>query len=741
MNEMQRDAKDGVAERLEGLRAQIRRHDYRYYVLDSPEIDDTEYDALFRELRQLEEIHPESVTPDSPTQRVGGEPLAAFSEVRHLEPMLSLANAKDPGGLAAWHARVMKLVTEAGFAPETVRFSLEPKIDGLAVSLRYEAGRFVAGATRGNGVVGEDVTQNLRTIPALPLAMRSPGDAAVAPGAPAAVPSARAGALNASAAAPGCPGIAIPGVIEVRGEVYLPLAAFEHLNEQRIAAGEPTFANPRNSAAGSLRQLDPQVTASRPLSMWIYGVGYVETDPFTTQSQVLGWLRGRGFRVNPDVRSAATLDELTEACRRWEERRADLDYDIDGVVIKLDDRRMQAALGSAGRDPRWAIAYKFPPTTAQTRLVRIGINVGRTGMLNPYAVLEPVEVGGVTVGQATLHNEDDIRRKDLREGDTVIVQRAGDVIPQVVAPLTDLRTGAEREFRMPDRCPSCGTPVVRVEGEVAVRCPNQGCPAKLVESLKHFVGRAAMDIDGVGEKLAQRLFELGLVRDPADLYRLRHEDLISLEGFQERSAGKVLAAIESSKGRPFDRVVFALGIPHVGGQVAGWLVERLPSMEMLRAASAEAMGQGEGIGPIIAESVGAWFAEPRNIDLVERLAAAGVRMEAEPRPAGVARQVSGDSAAGGRMTGADADAPVARPLSGKTFVLTGTLPTLGRDEATALIEAAGGRVTGSVSSKTDYVVAGGSAGSKLAKAEKLGVPLLDEEGLRRLVGYRREEKA
>lgn len=719
---MRRDAEDEVARRLDGLRAQIRHHDYRYYVLDSPEIADTEYDALFRELRELEESHPEMVTPDSPTQRVGGEPLAAFSEVRHREPMLSLANAKDPAELAVWHARAIKLVTEAGFDAETVRFSLEPKIDGLAVSLRYEAGRFVTGATRGNGEVGEDVTQNLRTISALPLAMRP----------------VIAEALGVARPAPGgdlLP-IAIPTVIEVRGEVYLPLAAFERLNEQRIAAGESTFANPRNSAAGSLRQLDPLVTSSRPLSMWIYGVGYVEADPFTTQSQVLGWLRERGFRVNPDVRIAATLDELTEACRRWEERRAELDYDIDGVVIKLDDRRMQAALGSAGRDPRWAIAYKFPPTTAQTRLVRIGINVGRTGMLNPFAVLEPVEVGGVTVGQATLHNEDDIRRKDLREGDMVIVQRAGDVIPQVVAPLTDLRTGAEREFRMPDRCPSCGTPVVRVEGEVAVRCPNPGCPAKLVESLKHFVGRAAMDIDGVGEKLVQRLFELGSVRDPADLYQLRHEDLISLEGFQERSAGKVLAAIEFSKGRPFDRVVFALGIPHVGGQVAGWLVERFPSMEMLRAASAEAMGQGEGIGPIIAESVAAWFAEPRNLYLVDRLAAAGVRMEAEPGSAGVTVRAPGDPAAGDGMTGADGDTRVARPLSGKTFVLTGTLPTLSRDEATTLIEAAGGKVTGSVSAKTDYVVVGGSAGSKLVKAEKLGVPLLDEEGLRRLVAAR-----
>ena len=688
-----------IAARLEDLRTQVRHHEHRYYVLDSPEIADAEYDALFRELRAVEEAHPELVTPESPTQRVGGEPLAAFGEVRHLEPMLSLANAKDPGELAAWHTRVMKLVAEAGFDLGEVRFSMEPKIDGLAVSLRYEAGRFVTGATRGNGIVGEDVTQNLRTIAALPLAMQPAPELGV-----------------------------IPAVMEVRGEVYLPLAAFAHLNEQRIAADESTFANPRNSAAGSLRQLDPRVTASRPLSVWIYGVGYVGGDPFTSQSQVLAWLRDRGFRVNPDVCTATTLDELSETCKRWEERRADLDYDIDGVVIKLDDRRMQAALGSVGRDPRWAVAYKFAPTTAQTRLVRIGVNVGRTGTLNPFAVLEPVLVGGVTVGLATLHNEDDIRRKDLREGDMVIVQRAGDVIPQVVAPLTDLRTGAEQEFRMPAECPSCGTPVVRSPGEVAVRCPNSKCPAKLVESFKHFVSRPAMDIDGVGEKLVQRLFELGLVRDPAELYGLRYEDLMPLEGFQDRAARNVLAAIKASTRRPFERVVFALGIPHVGGQVAGWLVECFRSMEVLRAATAEEMGQVEGIGPIIAETVAAWFADPRNLDLVDRLAVAGVRMEA------------GGAAAGGGSAAPDAGgAGVARrhpgPLSGKTFVLTGTLATLTREEATTLIEAAGGRVTGSVSGKTDFVVAGEAAGSKLAKAEKLGVTVLDEDGLREIVAY------
>ncbi len=705
-----------VAARLEELRNSIRHHDYRYYVLDSPQIADQEYDDLFRELRLLEEAHPDLVTADSPTQRVGGEPLAAFGELRHLEPMLSLANAKDPGEVAAWHARVMKLVADAGFAPEAVRFSLEPKIDGLAVSLRYEAGRFVRGATRGNGIVGEDVTQNLRTITALPLTMREVvGTSGEAP--PSSVGD-----------GPGEPSpLAIPALMEVRGEVYLPLAAFERLNEQRVAAGESTFANPRNAAAGSLRQLDPRTTASRPLSLWIYGVGYVQDDPFLHQTQVLAWLRERGFRVNPDVRSAETLAELLDACRGWEERRADLDYDIDGVVVKVDDRAMQRALGSVGRDPRWAVAYKFAPTTAQTRLLSIGINVGRTGTLNPFAVLEPVEVGGVRVGLATLHNEDDIRRKDLREGDMVVVQRAGDVIPQVVSPLTDLRTGAEREFRMPAACPSCGTPVVRALGEVAVRCPNPDCPSKLVETLKHFVGRPAMDIEGVGDKLVQRFFELGLVHDPADLYRLRYEDLLPLEGFQERSARNVLTAIEASKSRPFDRVVFALGIPHVGGQVASWLTEAFPSMEALRSASAEEMGRVEGIGAVIGDAVAAWFAEPRNQDLVDRLAAAGVRMEAERRRA----RFAGVGAAGAAPGGDHAS--LSGSLSGSTFVLTGTLPTLSREEATELIEAAGGRVTGSVSGKTDYVVAGDAPGSKLAKAEKLGIRVIGEDEMRALL--------
>ena len=686
-------------ERIEELRALVRHHEYRYYVLDSPEISDADYDALFRELQDLEAAHPELITPDSPTQRVGGEPLAGFTQVRHREPMLSLANAKNEEELRAWHARVLKLAGEAGADLDALRFVLEPKIDGLAVSLRYESGRLAVGATRGNGEVGEDVTGNLRTVWTVPLAML------------------------AGETAP-------PPTVEVRGEVYLPLAAFARLNEQRVAAGEATFANPRNAAAGSLRQLDPRVTASRPLSTWFYGVGHVEGREFSSHQEVLEWLRGAGFRVNPDVRVVGTVGEIVAGCREWQERRDQLDYDIDGVVVKLDDRRLQAILGAVGRDPRWAVAYKFAPTTAQTRLLKIHINVGRTGVLNPWAELEPVEVGGVTVERATLHNEDDIRRKDVREGDMVILQRAGDVIPQVVAPLTDLRTGAEKPFSMPAECPSCGTPVVRVVGEVAVRCPNPDCPAKRAEAVKHFVSKGAMDIDGVGDKLVDRLLALGLIRDVADLYRLEAAQLAGVERLGDKSATNITAAVEASKERPLTRVLFALGIPHVGYENAELLVRRFGSVAALQVASAEEISETPGIGPIIAESVRQYFRDPRNLDLLARLEEAGVTMTARAAGAGV---VAGAGTGGGAEEAGAGGTGVRGPLSGKTLVLTGTLPTLSRQDATDLIVAAGGRVTGSVSAKTDYVVVGEDAGSKLARARELGVVLLDEDRLRSLL--------
>ena len=679
-----------VGRRLAELRELLRHHEYRYYVLDSPEISDADYDALYQELQQLEAAHPGMITSDSPTQRVGGEPLAGFTQVRHGEAMLSLANAKNEDELRAWHARVAKLAADAGTAGEELRFVLEPKIDGLAISVRYENGVMAVGATRGNGEIGEDVTTNLRTIRTVPLAMS-----------PKAAP--------------------FPPAMEVRGEIYLPLKAFAELNEQRVAAGEPTFANPRNAAAGSLRQLDPRVTTSRPLAAWFYAVGLLEGTEFATHHEALDWLRVAGFRVNPDTRLAESLDEIIAGCRAWQDRREDLDYDIDGVVIKLDDRGLQAALGAVGRDPRWAVAYKFAPTTAQTRLRRIHINVGRTGVLNPWAELDPVEVGGVTVERATLHNEEDIQRKDLREGDMVIIQRAGDVIPQVVAPLTDLRTGDEKPFHMPEDCPSCGTPVVRTPGEVAVRCPNPDCPAKRAEAVKHFVSRGAMDIDGVGDKLAERLLELGLIRDVAGLYDLKAEDLASLERLGEKSAENITRALETSKTRPFARVLWALGIQHVGGENADLLARRFGSMAALRDASAEEMSETPGIGPVIAESVWGFFRDPRNADLVDRLAAAGVTMELPEAERG---EGAGEPAG---------------PLAGKSLVVTGTLPSLSRRQATDLIVAAGGKVSGAVSAKTDYVVVGEEAGSKLDKARQLGVPVLEEAGLLALLEDAGEE--
>jgi DNA ligase (NAD+) len=677
-------AGQAAVERLEELRSLIRHHEYRYYVLDSPEISDADYDALFRELGDIEAAHPELITADSPTQRVGGEPLPGFGQLRHGEPMLSLANAKNEDELRAWHARVTKLSAEAGWDPGAVRFVLEPKIDGLAVSLRYAEGRLTVGATRGNGEIGEDVTANLRTISTVPLAMLD-------------------------SAAP------FPPAVEVRGEVYLSLAAFERLNEQRAAAGEPTFANPRNAAAGSLRQLDPRVTASRPLSMWFYGVGRVEGRTFKGHQEVLAWLRTAGFRVNPDTVAAGTLDEIVSGCRRWQERREELDYDIDGVVIKVDDRELQVALGAVGRDPRWAVAYKFAPTTAQTRLVRIHVNVGRTGILNPWAELEPVEVGGVTVERATLHNEDDIRRKDLREGDMVVLQRAGDVIPQVVGPLTDLRTGAERPFSMPNECPVCGTPVARKLGEVAVRCPNPDCPGKLAEAVKHFVSKGAMDIEGVGDKLVDRLLALGLIRDAADLYRLEADQLAGLERLGDKSAANIIAAIEASRRRPLGRVLLALGIPHVGAENAELLVRRFGSVASLREASQQEIADTPGIGPIIAESIWEFLRDPRSQDLIARLDAAGLSMAAPAKGEGARVEGTGG------------------PLSGQTFVLTGTLPNISREAATESIVAAGGRVGGSVSAKTDYVVVGEAPGSKLDRARELGIALLDEVGLKALL--------
>ncbi len=687
------ETRQQAAKRAEQLRAELERHNYLYYVLDQPEISDAEYDRLFNELKQLEERYPGLVVPDSPTQRVGAEPLESFRQIEHPRPMFSLANARNRQELEEWRRRLSKILKDAGEDPDAVTYVTEPKIDGLAVSLVYRDGHLASGATRGNGEVGEDVTNNLRTIGAIPLVMRLE------------------------------PGEKPPSLVEVRGEVYLPLAAFERLNEERAAVGEPAFANPRNAAAGSIRQLDPQVAAARPLNIWCYQVGYSEGLKLDSHWQALEWLRGHGFRVNPEMRRHEDFTTVYDECLAWEERRPQLDYDIDGAVVKVDDYRLQDILGIAGRDPRWAIAYKFPPSTAETKLLEIGINVGRTGALNPFAVMEPVEVGGVTVSHATLHNEDDIHRKDIRVGDTVIVQRAGDVIPQVVGAVTRKRTGGEKVFHMPEHCPSCGAATVRPEGEVVVRCPNRSCPSQIVESIKHFVSKGAMDIDGVGEKLVERLFELGLISNMADLYDLRREDLVGLElsssinekgkrvphRLQEKSVNNMLSSLEESKQRPYHRVLFALGIRHVGSINAQLLAARFPDIDLLADAGREQVAEVDGIGPKIAEAVEEFFAEPRNRETVSRLRRAGLNFAVT-----------------------DAEAGAARPLEGTRFVLTGTLPTLSRSRAKELIEAAGGKVSSSVGKGTDYVVVGENPGSKAEKARELGKTILSEDDLVRL---------
>jgi DNA ligase (NAD+) len=696
------------------LRETINRHAYLYHVLDRPEIDDAGYDALYRELQTLEEERPELRTPDSPTQRVGAPPLEGFTQYRHLEPLLSLANARDEEELLAWDQRNRRLLEARGAADARLRYVVEPKIDGLAVSLTYRDGVFTVGATRGDGEVGEDVTANLRTIGSVPLRLR--------------------------VAEP-------PPVIEVRGEVYLPLAAFARLNEQRVAEGLPAFVNPRNSAAGSIRQLDSRLAASRPLDVWCYAIGFSEGLGLPDHHSALEWLRAAGFKVNPGIVTVESIEQVAAACRRWEDRRGELDYDIDGAVVKVDSFSLQRELGSVAHDPRWAIAFKFAPTTVVTRLRSIEVNVGRTGVLTPFAVLEPAFVGGVTVERATLHNEDDIRRKDIRAGDDVILQRAGDVIPQVVGPVTTGETAdaggrpVSRETRhrelpeyiMPHACPACGAETVRETGEVAVRCPNRSCPAQLVESIRHFVSKGAMDIEGIGDETVVLLHEQGLIENVADLYGLRRDDLVRLEEgevvalplfgaktrkndagelelVEAKRADKVIAAVDESRQRPFARVLFALGIGHVGAVTARALVERYPSMDALQAASAEELAGVPGIGPVVAEAVEQFLGDRHNRETVDKLRAAGVRLvEDSPRRA-------------------------ADPLGGKTFVLTGKLPSLTRGQAQDLIEAAGGRVSGSVSRATDYVVAGDDPGSKLDKATRLGVAVVDEAGLRALLG-------
>jgi len=664
------------AKRAEELRGELARHDHRYYVLDDPEIGDDAYDALIDELRALEEEHPELRTPESPTQRVGGQPLEKFQQVRHGEPMFSLANARSREEFRAWETRLHNRLRQLDIEPGELRFVSEPKIDGLAISLTYEDGTFTRGATRGDGVIGEDVTQNLRTIKAIPLRIDE-----------------------------------APKLVEVRGEVYLPRSAFAELNEARTAAGEPAFANPRNAAAGSLRQLDPGITASRPLSIWCYGTGAHRGLDLRTHVEELDWLRARGFKVNDETAVHETADEVVARCEWWEGRREALDFEIDGAVIKVDQRTLWRELGVAGREPRWAVAWKFPPITATTRLNKIVWNVGRTGRLLPFAMLEPVHVGGVTVSTATLHNEEDLARKDVREGDDVVVTRAGDVIPQVISPLIQRRKGKRlRKPKPPAKCPRCDTETVKPTESVWTICPNRrGCPGQTFQQVKHF--RGAMDIEGLGEKNVIRFLDQGLISDPADIYDLTPERIQELQGFGEVSARNLIEEIEASKERPFGLVLYALGLPGIGYVNAQALAEHFGSIDALLEADAEAIEEVEGIGPVLARQVQEELSDEGTLDLIRRLRKRGLRFEL--------------SAAERRSHGG--------PLEGKTFVLTGTLGELTREEATAMIRRAGGKVTGSVSKSTDYVVAGESPGSKLGKAEELGIPVLAEQGLRELL--------
>jgi len=653
-------------DRAANLRNRLRHHAYRYYVLDDPEVSDAEYDVLLRELEAIESEQPELVVPDSPTQRIGAPPSEAFAAVRHLEPMFSLDNAFSVEELEAWRDRVVRLLGR-----EPTAYSCEPKIDGLAVSVLYEDGVLMRAATRGDGSTGEDITANVRTIRSIPLTLW---------GAP-------------------------PRVLEVRGEIYMPLSSFEALNEERARMGEQPFVNPRNTAAGSVRQKDPAVTASRNLSNWMYHLGRVEGGPsLASQSEALAWLRDLGLRANPASRTVDSIAEI-EGYAAWvEENRHAFDYGVDGVVMKVDSFADQKVLGSTSRAPRWAIAYKLPAEEATTKLLRIDINVGRTGAVTPYAVLEPVFVGGVTVTNATLHNEGEVHRKDVRPGDTVVVRRAGDVIPEVVAPVLSERRRGLPIWHMPERCPFCGNPIVLPEGEAKARCTGgYECPSRLREWLFYFGSRTAMDIDGLGYKTVDLLLSEGIIADPADIFVLRADELLGFEGWGEISVGNLLTAIEAAKDRPLWRLLTGFGIDHVGPTVARLLARHHPSIPGLASATEDDLAAIDGIGPEIATTVVGWFADEENRVLLGKLAAAGVRME--------------DPVAAGAEPGI---------LHGMSVVVTGTLEGFSREEAKQAIESRGGKVTGSVSGKTAAVVAGENPGSKIGKAEQAGVPVIDE---------------
>lgn len=651
--------------RVRELREQINYHNYRYYVLDSPEISDAEYDRLMQELRQIEAEHPELVTPDSPTHRIGAPPIEAFGVIEHSQPLLSLANAFTDDDLDAWYRRAQNLLGGRHFD-----LVCEHKMDGLAVALTYVNGLLTTGATRGDGLRGENITQNLKTIKSIPLSVS--GD--------------------------------IPPRFEVRGEVYMPKASFRRLNEERAKERQPLFANPRNAAAGSVRQLDSRITARRNLDIYIYGLGWAEGGKMPdTHWETLEYLKSLTFKINPNTRLVHSLDEAKQYYHDWVKQQEGLPYEADGVVVKVNPISYQEELGHVGREPRWAIAYKFPSTQEITRLISIEINVGRTGSLNPFAVLEPVSVGGVTIQHAALHNEEDIHRKDIRIGDTVVVQRAGEVIPEIVGPVTSLRTGNEKIFRMPSKCPVCDAEVIKPEGEAMHRCTNAACPSQVLERLKHFVGRSAMDIEGMGEKLVTACFNAGLVKDVGDIYYVTMEQLLGLERMGEKIATKILDSIERSKKRPLARVLFSLGILHVGDETAELLASHFDSIDELANASYEKLRSIPTIGPATAESVLAFFRQEQNRGIIEKLRRAGVSLQH--------------------------DKPVEMnklPLAGMEFVITGTLTAFPRAEAEARIRALGGKATADVTRKTTYLVVGAEPGSKLAKARSLGIRELGE---------------
>jgi DNA ligase (NAD+) len=673
---------DKIKDRIEKLRAEINRHNYLYYVQDSPEISDAQYDSLMQELRELEVKYPQLVTPDSPTQRVGAAPVEAFGVVDHLLPLLSLANAFSDEDLVAWYTRTVRLAGGQKF-----NLACEHKMDGLAVALTYENGRFTIGATRGDGFRGENIIQNLRTIRSIPLSL--PKDA--------------------------------PPRFEVRGEVFLPKAGFHKLNEERAAEGLPLFANPRNAAAGSVRQLDPRITAKRPLDIYIYGLGWAEGRAMPeTHWETMEYLKSMGFKINPNNTLVSSIEQAEDYYRYWVERKGGLPYDADGIVFKVDTLALQEQLGAVGHEPRWAIAYKFPAVQGSTRLKEIGVSVGRTGTLNPYAILEPVSVGGVTIRQAALHNEDDVRRKDIREGDWVYVQRAGEVIPEVVAPITGRRTGGEKEFNLLDKiydkekgrpaCPVCGAEVYRPQGEVMYYCTNAACPAQVLARLGLFTSRGAMDIRGLGEQILALLIRENLIKDVSDLYSLTKDQIANLERMGEKSASKIIKAIEGSKDRSLARVFYALGIRHIGGQMAQVLAGHFNSVDELANAVKEELMTIPAVGEKIADSVVAFFRQEENRRIIEKLRKAGVSLEKEKVEA------------------------KALPLEGQEFVITGTLKSFNREVAQERVKALGGIAEDNVTRKTSYLVVGVEPGSKLARAQELGIRQLTEEEFLRIIG-------